>query len=178
VIDAVVAHLIERQIVRDGRSLLQYVDEAYPYTPARAEQERRRIAELAKEEQAAVGRLIRFLHRHHVTPPLLGAFPSSFTTINFVSLEHLLPALQKESPSWSGPCTISPKVKAGTRSGSTGNRNAAGCTLYRRSAKNSRVHPWPRIEPSGQPRLFRAAGRATHRLSLHHGTFRHPCASG
>jgi hypothetical protein len=83
-------------ICRDGRSLLQYVEEAFPYTTTRDEPARRRIAELARDVQQAIGRLIRHLQRNHVTPPVLGAFPSAFTTINFVALEHLLPALQKD----------------------------------------------------------------------------------
>lgn len=95
-IDAVAEELIQRQIARDGRSLLQYVGESAPYTPARSEQAHVRIAELAREEQEAIGRLIRFLQRHHVSPPVLGAFPSHFTTINFVALDFLLPALLKE----------------------------------------------------------------------------------
>jgi hypothetical protein len=96
VIDARAADLIGRQIVRDGRSLLHYIDEAFPYTPAQAEHRRARIHELAQGEQEAVGRLIRFLHRQHVTPPFLSAFPSNFTTSNFVSLDHVLPALNRE----------------------------------------------------------------------------------
>jgi hypothetical protein len=96
VIDAVAEELIERQIARDGRSLLQYVGESAPYTPARSEQAHVRIAEMAREEQEAIGRLIRFMQRHHVSPPVLGAFPSHFTTINFVALDFLLPALLKE----------------------------------------------------------------------------------
>jgi hypothetical protein len=88
--------LIEQQIVEGGRSLLQYVVEAFPYRTAKGEPAWHRIETLAREQQEAVGRLIRYLHRHHVTPPLFGAFPSGFTTINFVALEHLLPALQKD----------------------------------------------------------------------------------
>jgi len=96
VIDAQVAHLIERQILRDGRSLLEYVEEAFPYTPATAEERRHRIDGLARDEQQAVGTLIRFLQKEHVTPPLLAAFPSRYTTINFVSLDHLLPAVVEQ----------------------------------------------------------------------------------
>jgi hypothetical protein len=96
VIDAQVAHLIERQIVRDGRSLVQYVEEAFLYSSASGEELRHRVDALAKDEQQAVGKLIRFLHKEHVTPPLLGAFPSRFTTINFAALDHLLPAILKE----------------------------------------------------------------------------------
>jgi hypothetical protein len=96
VIDAVAEELIQRQIARDGRSLLQYVGESAPYTPARSEQAHVRIADMAREEQEAIARLIRFLHHHHVSPPVLGSFPSHFTTINFVALDFLLPALLKE----------------------------------------------------------------------------------
>ncbi len=95
-IDAQGLHLIQQQIIRDGRSLLQYVGEAFPYAPHRAEPAVHRLEALAKEQNAAVGRLIRFLQRHHATPPLLGSFPSDFTTANFVALAHLLPALQKD----------------------------------------------------------------------------------
>jgi hypothetical protein len=88
--------VIERQIVRDGRSLLQYVGEAYPYAPHLAEPACRRLAALAKEQQAAVGRIIRFLQRHHETPPVLDSFPTSYTSANFVALAHMLPELQKD----------------------------------------------------------------------------------
>jgi hypothetical protein len=96
VIDARGLHLIERQIIRDGRSLLQYVGDAFPYAPHLAEPGVHRLTALAKEQQTAVGRLIRFLQRHHATPPWLGSFPSEFTSANFVALAHLLPALQKD----------------------------------------------------------------------------------
>ena len=95
-IDAQEIRLIGRQIIRDGRSLLQYVGEAFPYAPHQAEPAVHRLESLAKEQSAAVGRLIRFLQRHHATPPLLGSFPSEFTSANFVALIHLLPALLKE----------------------------------------------------------------------------------
>lgn len=95
-IDGQGLHLIHRQIIRDGRSLLQYVGEAFPYAPHQAEPGVHRLEALAREQHAAVGRLIRFLQRHHATPPLLGSFPSEFTSVNFVALAHLLPALQKD----------------------------------------------------------------------------------
>jgi len=96
VIDAAGSALIERQILRDSRSLLQYVCESFPYTPASAEKAHALVFELAREEQEALARLVRFMHRHHVSPPVLGAFPSHYTTINFVSLDHLLLPLLKE----------------------------------------------------------------------------------
>jgi hypothetical protein len=88
--------LIARQIIRDGRSLLRYVGEAYPYAPHKAEPAVQRLQALAAEQGAAVGRLVRFQQRHHATPPVLGSYPSDFTTTNFIALVHLLPALQKD----------------------------------------------------------------------------------
>jgi len=96
VIDAAAQELIERQIRRDGRSLLQYVCESFPYTPISGEHALAQVNTLGREEQEAVARLVRFLHRQHVSPPILGSFPSQFTNINFVSLDHLLPGLLRE----------------------------------------------------------------------------------
>jgi hypothetical protein len=96
VIDRQGLQLIARQIIRDGRSLLQYVGEAYPYAPHQAEPAVHRLMALAKDQNAAVGRLVRYLQRHHATPPLLGSFPTEFTSTNFVALMHLLPPLQKD----------------------------------------------------------------------------------
>ncbi len=95
-IDAQGIYLIQRQIIRDGRSLLQYAGAAFPYAPHQAEPAVQRLVALAREQNAAVGRLVRFLQRHHATPPLLGSFPSEFTAINFVALVHLMPPLQKD----------------------------------------------------------------------------------
>jgi hypothetical protein len=96
VIDADALHLIVRQIRRDGRSRLQYVGESFPYTPAQSAAARATVEELAREEREAIARLIQFMHRNHVSPPVIGAFPGGYTTSNFVALEHLLPILKSE----------------------------------------------------------------------------------
>src|SRR5262249_33099617 len=44
-------------------------------------------------EREAIGRLIDLLARRSHSFPYLGSYPTSFTSINFVSLEHLLPML-------------------------------------------------------------------------------------
>lgn len=89
-------HLIVRQIRRDGRSRLQYVGESCPYISTQSEAARSQVEDMAREESDVIGRLIQYLHRNHVSPPVLGAFPSGYTTSNFVTLQYLLPALVTE----------------------------------------------------------------------------------
>jgi rubrerythrin len=77
---------------RESRSLLSYVSEAFPW-PAPEEQEA--LAEfqrLAQEESKELGALLKFLAREHIFPAP-ATFPMNFTTINFISLEHLFPML-------------------------------------------------------------------------------------
>jgi len=85
--------LLQTVVRREARSLLQYVSEAFPWETA---EERGAVAQLqqaAAEERDAVAALTRAMQRKRLTPPYLGAFPQEFTTINFVSLDHLLPQL-------------------------------------------------------------------------------------
>ncbi len=81
-------------IVRRAKcSLLQYVHDSFPWiTP----DEQDALAELKKlicAEREATAGIVRLLQRHHVTVPPYGTYPASFTTINYVSLAHLLPLL-------------------------------------------------------------------------------------
>ncbi|MBM4068924.1 MAG: hypothetical protein FJ271_08260 [Planctomycetes bacterium] len=80
---------------REGRSLLQYVSESFPWTTP---DERAALLEFQKivdEDLEGAARIARFLNRHKVrTGGPLGPFPMAFTNINYMSLEHLLPILQ------------------------------------------------------------------------------------
>ena len=91
--DAATRALLENILRREARSLLQYVSQSFPWTTADEEQALVRLQELVREQSRAVGALSQFYARREHTVPYLGSFPSSFTTINFVSLDHLLPLL-------------------------------------------------------------------------------------
>ncbi len=92
-IDAATADRLRDVIRRESRSLLQYAGEMFPWTaPEDRELPQRLLAITAEEREAAAG-LARFLQRHRVTPPALGAYPMAYTSLGFVSLDYLLPRL-------------------------------------------------------------------------------------
>jgi hypothetical protein len=93
VIDARTTRVLQDLVRRESRSLLQYVSDAFPWT---TRQERAAVAELqtiVEEERQGAADAVALLLRQHQTPPYLGSYPMDFTTINYVSLDHLLPLL-------------------------------------------------------------------------------------
>ncbi|HEX5270059.1 MAG TPA: hypothetical protein VFW33_06220 [Gemmataceae bacterium] len=88
---------LEAAIRREGRSLLQYVSEAFPWTKAVGDATPDKVRDLAREERDALGVLTKYLARQRHAVPYLGAFPMSFTTMNFVSLDYLLPRLTESA---------------------------------------------------------------------------------
>src|SRR3954469_19040072 len=85
--------ILQDIVRREGRSLLQYMGDAFPWATAGEGEVLARVQQFVKEERDGVAGLVRFLQRRRVTPPHFGAFPMSFTTLNFITLDHLLPLL-------------------------------------------------------------------------------------
>lgn len=86
-----------RQLVRhEGRSLLQYVSESFPWTKAHNEGIRDAITRFAREQAEALASLTDHLVKNHVRLPQVSNYPMSFTSMNFVSLSYLLPRLIDE----------------------------------------------------------------------------------
>jgi hypothetical protein len=79
------------QLVVDlGRSLLQFVGEASPWTPANAAAARETVARLVSQQQRDVTRLTDLLVARGF-PIDFGMYPADFTDLHFVSLKALLP---------------------------------------------------------------------------------------
>jgi hypothetical protein len=83
-------------IRKESRSLLQYLSDAYPWTPAQEVPLRDEILASARRERDAIGDLVRYCVRHQLGYPSFGAYPEHFMDLNFVSLDSLLPTLLAE----------------------------------------------------------------------------------
>jgi hypothetical protein len=93
VMDPRTAAALQQAFRRESLSLLRYVGEAYPWTSANGGAALARLREIEAEDRSAAAALGRFLFRRHVPPSVSNTFPVSFTTANFLALEHLLPRL-------------------------------------------------------------------------------------
>ena len=88
--------LFSRLISMGSSSLLQYVSESFPWSADPAHAAFDAVLVIAREERDEVVRFTRLLQKRHLRLPPMGAYPSHFTTINFVSLVYLLPKLIAE----------------------------------------------------------------------------------
>ncbi len=95
-IDPVTQGLLQEIVCRQSRSLLQYVHDAFPWASTGEEAALVGLQRVIAEDQQATRGLVRFMQRAKVDIPFLGSYPSWFTTINFISLDHLLPMLIRE----------------------------------------------------------------------------------
>jgi hypothetical protein len=96
VIDSQAQAVLQMIVRRESLSLLSYAGDAFPWATAREEEALHALRRLVHEEREAVADLGRYLARHRVAPPPLGSYPSHYTTLNFVSLDYLLPRLRDE----------------------------------------------------------------------------------
>lgn len=85
--------LLQDILRRESRSALIYVAEAYPWTSSTQTKALNALQHLIAEEQEAIVCLGRFLVRQRIPLPYLPSYPSHFTTINFLSLDFILPRL-------------------------------------------------------------------------------------
>ena len=81
------------QVVVDlGQSLLQFVGEVSPWTPAAAAAARATLAESVKQQQQHVDDIVQLLvDRGHTVD--FGNYPAEFTDLHFLSLKALLPRI-------------------------------------------------------------------------------------
>jgi hypothetical protein len=85
--------VVESVVSREGRSLIQYVIESYPWTTEQEQQALSDLQSIGSEERGALAPFVQYLVQHKRLGPQPNPYPVSFTSMNFISLEHLLPIL-------------------------------------------------------------------------------------
>jgi hypothetical protein len=93
VIDPQTVDRLHAIVRRETLSLLMYVGQAFPWTTVKQVGTLAELKRIIDEERAAIASLGLYLTRRRAPVPWLGSYPSDFTTINFLSLEYLLPRL-------------------------------------------------------------------------------------
>jgi hypothetical protein len=88
VIDAHTQTLMTELFRRESRSLLQYLAEAFPWVPAEKQGAVAHLKQMAEAEAEELGKVARFLRRHRIPLPYLGAFPEEFTPMGFIGLDY------------------------------------------------------------------------------------------
>jgi hypothetical protein len=92
-LDARTETQLQELLRRESRSFLQYVGGSFPWTASEEKPVLAQLQTLIEEERSAIVALAKFLARQRIPIPYLGSYPIAFTTLNFVSLDHLLPIL-------------------------------------------------------------------------------------
>lgn len=88
--------LLLKVLHRTARSLLNYVHDSFPWVTPEEEGALVGLRKIIAAERRATTAIADFLQRHRVSIPPMDAYPASFTSINFVGLDHLLPLLASE----------------------------------------------------------------------------------
>jgi rubrerythrin len=85
--------LISDIVQRESRTLLQYVSDSYPWITSEERDVLAQIRTMIEEERQGMADLMRLLQRRRQPPPFIGNYPATFTSLSFVSLDHLIPLL-------------------------------------------------------------------------------------
>jgi hypothetical protein len=93
VLDTQTQALLQEVFRREGQSFLLYVHDAFPWTTAEGGPALVRLQRLIESEREALAALGRYLVRHQVPLPFVGAYPTRYTSFNYQSLESLVPKL-------------------------------------------------------------------------------------
>ena len=81
--------VLNRLVINLGRSLLQYLAEASPWTPDEDDASLVKVNELIAAQQQVVDQIVELLtDRHHLVE--FGTYPTDYTDLQFLSLDFLL----------------------------------------------------------------------------------------
>lgn len=86
------ANALERLVVQQHRSLLQYADLCRPWMDLQESTERELLKNLAARQREGLRELVRELDRRN-RPVDYGQFPTQYADLNFLSVDRLWPKL-------------------------------------------------------------------------------------
>jgi hypothetical protein len=95
-LDTATSALLANVLRRESLSVLQYAGQASPWARENEHGAVKEIRQLWEEDRECIGDLTRYLATHRVRPPFIGAFPTSFTTLNFIGIDFVLDKLVKD----------------------------------------------------------------------------------
>lgn len=95
-IDAQTQTRLQDLFRRENRSFLQYVNQAAPWVGIDDHTMMEKVSDLAAEELDALEKLAGWMDTQRIPLPYLGAFPSNFTSYNFVDIRKLMKPLVAE----------------------------------------------------------------------------------
>jgi len=87
------AVLLPEILRRECRSYLQYIRESFPWAKGKDVELLAKVLALTEAENQTLAELARQIQKRHITLPYLGAYPTDFTTSNFLAISFLLPRL-------------------------------------------------------------------------------------
>lgn len=88
-IDANSQSLLNDLLRKEARSFVQYLGEAYPFTTPKTHELAKTLTKLVAEEQHDYRHLMEVLRKKRYRLPYFGAYPMSFTTMNYMDLGYL-----------------------------------------------------------------------------------------
>jgi hypothetical protein len=84
--------VLQRILLRESYSLLQYMNEAWPWTAPAEQEVLDQLRKMIAWERKACRRIADWLIRRRVMPAT-GTFPEEFTAMHYVGIDHLLSRL-------------------------------------------------------------------------------------
>lgn len=100
---------LNQLVVDIGRSLLQFVDETWPWTARGAAERRNRIAELAQRQREHVAEIVELLYERDAEV-LFGTYPVTYTDLHYVELDYLMSQLVDNQTSLLGEIEATAKL--------------------------------------------------------------------
>jgi hypothetical protein len=88
--------VLQEIVRRERASLLQYVPEAFPWAKTGEEAALAKLLGMVAKERDTVAGLVKWLQRRFIPIPPTNSFPFSYTSLNFCSVDFLVPQLVKQ----------------------------------------------------------------------------------